>query len=287
MTTDTDIHFGDLEESSPAARLRPDRNKHFAVVGYEQPSERDLPVFIDVDVVRDIEAHANSDTSVELGGVLLLLALSVSFKNVWGAVSAWLAVVAGLVSVGWIGVTAHHGGELVYRYGVGTPNPVACYELPGVRIDGKDHAAERAAIEALNTTARQPATTAPSQATPPPDADEAPRGANVEADAAAVFFVEQVHPILAANCHNCHNATRAAARKSGSLDQTSREALLTGGRSGPAIVPGKPEESLLLHRLRGDDPDLDIMPPKGRLPDESIAIIEQWIREGAVWAEPE
>jgi proteasome lid subunit RPN8/RPN11 len=68
---DSDIQFGDLEEQAPEPKLRPDQNKHYAVVAYDSPQETELPVFVDVDVVRDMEAHALSDTSVELGGVLL------------------------------------------------------------------------------------------------------------------------------------------------------------------------------------------------------------------------
>jgi proteasome lid subunit RPN8/RPN11 len=66
-----DIQFGDVEEAQPEKNLRPDRNRHFAVVKYGQPGERDLPVFVDLDVLLDMEAHAASDTSVELGGVML------------------------------------------------------------------------------------------------------------------------------------------------------------------------------------------------------------------------
>jgi proteasome lid subunit RPN8/RPN11 len=68
---DVDIQFGELEEAAPQARLRPDRNRHYAVVAYGSPRERDLPIFVDVDVMRDMEAHALSNTSVELGGVML------------------------------------------------------------------------------------------------------------------------------------------------------------------------------------------------------------------------
>jgi proteasome lid subunit RPN8/RPN11 len=68
---DSDIQFGDLEEQAPQPKLRPDQNKHFAVVTYDSPQESELPVYVDVDVLRDMEAHALSDTSVELGGVLL------------------------------------------------------------------------------------------------------------------------------------------------------------------------------------------------------------------------
>jgi proteasome lid subunit RPN8/RPN11 len=66
-----DIQFGDVQEAIPETSLRPDRNAHFAVVSYEDPEEREIPVFLDLDVMIDMEEHAASDTSVELGGVLL------------------------------------------------------------------------------------------------------------------------------------------------------------------------------------------------------------------------
>jgi len=69
--TDQDIQFGEVEEVSPERRRRPDRDRHFAVVDYGTPSEGDLPIFVDVDVLADMETHAQTDTSVELGGVML------------------------------------------------------------------------------------------------------------------------------------------------------------------------------------------------------------------------
>lgn len=68
---DTDIQFGDVEEAAPQPHLRPDRNKHFAVAACFAPDERDLPIFVDLDVMLDMEDHALSDTTVELGGVML------------------------------------------------------------------------------------------------------------------------------------------------------------------------------------------------------------------------
>jgi proteasome lid subunit RPN8/RPN11 len=68
---DDDIQFGEMEEQQPEDCLRPDQNKHYAVVAYGQPGKGDLPVYVDLDVLLDMEAHALSDTSVELGGVLL------------------------------------------------------------------------------------------------------------------------------------------------------------------------------------------------------------------------
>ncbi|MCA9153305.1 MAG: Mov34/MPN/PAD-1 family protein [Planctomycetales bacterium] len=66
-----DIEFGELEHTQPVVQLRPDRNKHYAVVACGSPDENELAIFVDVDVMRDMEAHALDDTSVELGGVLL------------------------------------------------------------------------------------------------------------------------------------------------------------------------------------------------------------------------
>jgi len=68
---DPDIEFGEIEQMQHGQHLRPDRNKHFAVVACGAPEENDLPVFVDLDAVRDMEAHALSNTKVELGGVLL------------------------------------------------------------------------------------------------------------------------------------------------------------------------------------------------------------------------
>ncbi len=68
---DDEIQFGDMEETAPRRQLRPDQNRHYAVVAYAAPSSADLPVFVDMDVMRDMEAHARSNTKVELGGVLL------------------------------------------------------------------------------------------------------------------------------------------------------------------------------------------------------------------------
>jgi proteasome lid subunit RPN8/RPN11 len=69
--SDTDIQFGNLEEPQHVHRLRPDRNKQLAVVTCGQPVDRDLRVFVELDVMRDMQAHALSNTGIELGGVLL------------------------------------------------------------------------------------------------------------------------------------------------------------------------------------------------------------------------
>ena len=68
---DSEMQFGDLEEAVPRTALRPDRNRHFAVRAIGQPLPEDLPVFIELDALRQMEYHALSDMNVELGGVML------------------------------------------------------------------------------------------------------------------------------------------------------------------------------------------------------------------------
>lgn len=67
----TDIQFGEIERSSPATALRPDQDAHFAIRAIGNPTDADMPIFVDLDVMRDMEAHSISNTNVELGGVML------------------------------------------------------------------------------------------------------------------------------------------------------------------------------------------------------------------------
>ena len=93
------------------------------------------------------------------------------------------------------------------------------------------------------------------------------------------FFEAKVRPILANKCYSCHSAK--ADRVRGGLLLDTREATLAGGNTGPALVAGKPDESLLIQAIRYADPDLQ-MPPKGeKLSDEEIAALTEWVRRGA------
>src|SRR5262245_35361662 len=90
------------------------------------------------------------------------------------------------------------------------------------------------------------------------------------------FFETKVRPILATECFSCHTDSQL-----GGLRLDSREAMLRGGKSGPAIVPGDPEKSLLVIAL-GQTGALT-MPKGGKLPQDQIDAIAQWIRTGAEW----
>jgi hypothetical protein len=102
-----------------------------------------------------------------------------------------------------------------------------------------------------------------------------------EPDAAAVaFFEKQVRPLLVEQCHACHSTKAKKIRGGLTLDR--RDSILQGGDSGAAVVPGKPEQSLLLAAVRGTNAELQ-MPPKGKLRPQQIAVLEKWIRDGAVY----
>ncbi len=96
----------------------------------------------------------------------------------------------------------------------------------------------------------------------------------------AVDFEKEIRPIFEERCIKCHGPEK---QKAGfRVDQ--RAVMLKGGDSGlPGIVPGNPKGSALIDAVKGTDPDLK-MPPKGDpLTAEQIALLEQWIAEGAVW----
>jgi Protein of unknown function (DUF1553)/Protein of unknown function (DUF1549)/Planctomycete cytochrome C len=92
------------------------------------------------------------------------------------------------------------------------------------------------------------------------------------------FFEARIRPVLATTCLKCHGGEKT----SNALRVDHREALLKGGDSGPAVVPGDPEKSLLIRAIRYTSEDLR-MPPDKKLPDAVTADFERWVRTGAVW----
>src|SRR3954451_9377645 len=94
------------------------------------------------------------------------------------------------------------------------------------------------------------------------------------------FFEKTIRPVLVERCYSCHStAARAKKKLRGGLLLDSAEGLRKGGDSGPALVPGKARDSLLLKTLyyTGDVK----MPPRQKLPDGVVADFESWINRGA------
>jgi hypothetical protein len=92
------------------------------------------------------------------------------------------------------------------------------------------------------------------------------------------LFEKKIRPLLVAHCYGCHSAKATKTR--GGLCFDSKEGMLAGGDSGPAIVAGDAERSRLIRAVRYTDPDLR-MPPKGRLTREEVADLETWVKRGA------
>jgi hypothetical protein len=92
------------------------------------------------------------------------------------------------------------------------------------------------------------------------------------------FFEKDVRPLLFDRCWKCHGDIKPK----GGLRLTSRSAVLQGGGSGPAAVPGKPAVSTLLKAVRHQG-NLEKMPPDGKLSDRQIGILERWIQLGLPW----
>jgi cytochrome c553 len=97
---------------------------------------------------------------------------------------------------------------------------------------------------------------------------------------AVAFFEKKVRPILVSHCYSCHSADT---KPSGGLRVDDRNGLLLGGDEGPAVIPGDPEKSLILQRIRHENAKKK-MPKEGELLTEAeIADLTQWIKEGVAW----
>jgi cytochrome c553 len=100
-------------------------------------------------------------------------------------------------------------------------------------------------------------------------ADDDPKGIE--------FFEKKIRPVLVANCYQCHSASSKELK--GELRLDTREGIRKGGEQGPAVVPGKVGESLVIAALKHED-GLE-MPPKQKLSEEIVADFTKWIEMGA------
>ncbi|HVL11939.1 MAG TPA: c-type cytochrome domain-containing protein, partial [Gemmata sp.] len=91
------------------------------------------------------------------------------------------------------------------------------------------------------------------------------------------FFEKQVRPVLVEKCVGCHGPEK----QKGGLRLDTRDGALAGGDRGPALVPGKSKDSLLLRAVRHADEELKM--PAAKLPDRDILALEKWVELGAPW----
>jgi Protein of unknown function (DUF1553)/Protein of unknown function (DUF1549)/Planctomycete cytochrome C len=90
------------------------------------------------------------------------------------------------------------------------------------------------------------------------------------------FFEKQVRPLFIKRCYQCHSSQAKVLK--GGLHLDSRGGWMKGGDSGTAVVPGAPDESLLIRAIRYQSLQ---MPPRGKLSEAEIAVLERWVRIGA------
>ncbi len=102
-----------------------------------------------------------------------------------------------------------------------------------------------------------------------------------QAESDTDFFENRIRPILVAKCDGCHS--NAKGKTSGGLALDTRDGWQKGGDNGAVIVPGKPDESLLIKAIRYQDKDLQMPPPEkgGKLSDLEIAALTEWVTRGA------
>ena len=93
------------------------------------------------------------------------------------------------------------------------------------------------------------------------------------------FFEQKVRPVLVERCYKCHSAE--AEKVKGGLRLDSREGWRSGGESGPAIIPGEPDKSLLIKAVRYLDKDLQMPPKDQKLSEAQIADLVAWVKMGA------
>src|SRR6202167_2781848 len=99
--------------------------------------------------------------------------------------------------------------------------------------------------------------------------------------ASAQVYTEKVVPVLEAHCYQCHGVTAHR----GGLSIATKAGMLKGGHDGTVLVPGPPESSLIVKLIRHEGPADDPMPMppnKPKISDADIAVIEQWVKAGAI-----
>jgi len=95
------------------------------------------------------------------------------------------------------------------------------------------------------------------------------------------FFETKIRPVLSKSCYQCHSLSEGKTK--GGLTLDTKAGWQKGGKSGTAIMPGKPNESLLIKALRYEDTDMQMPPTSkgGKLPPDQIADLEEWVTMGA------
>jgi hypothetical protein len=150
----------------------------------------------------------------------------------------------------------------------------------GISILGAGFCGRASAAEPSTPEPSQPGASQPAAAGAIPALSEASAGGGAAGGAEGLeFFERKVRPLLAQRCLECHAGDHAK----GSLHLDSKAGMLAGGDTGPAVVPGKPGESLLVDAVNYGDTYQ--MPPKSKLAADEVALLTRWVEIGAPWPE--
>ena len=110
-------------------------------------------------------------------------------------------------------------------------------------------------------------------------ASQAPvQTSSAQTEQAIKFFETRIRPLLAANCQSCHGESAMAG-----LRVDSREGMLRGGETGPAIVPGDPDKSTLIKAVQHAEGFPRMPRGRAKLGAQDIDALAQWVRDGAAW----
>lgn len=185
-----------------------------------------------------------------------LIIISAISTGTGKTVMASLGVIASLATAGWVALTGHHGGELVYNHGIGIP--------PDQVLEWRLNPPEgSAAAERTKQIAKE---------------DWIPISEIDPIAAAKVSYVRDIVPIFEEVCYECHEPGNVDAE----LDMTTYEGLIIGGEKyGTTIVPGKPDESTTIKYVRGEyQPQM----PEDDFPltIKEVHILRMWISAGAI-----
>lgn len=211
-----------------------------------------------------IDKHENMAEKVWMFGLgtAALMVISIFLRGTARLGIGVASFAAAIAAAVWVGLTGHHGGALVYEYGIGIPpeqviewrvNPPTPEELAAKAVEAAvaEAANERELITIFDIV--------------PEEADK-------------ISWTRDVLPILEEVCNECHTPPDDLDSE---LDMTTVEALLIGGEKyGPSIIRGKPEDSTMIKYVRGE-----LLPqmPEDEMPllREEVHILRQWIYAGA------
>jgi uncharacterized membrane protein len=245
----------------------------YAALWSGDQARRAVPNTYPDEVWQTLELHERLGELVWIGALvtaLLVLLGALKYKPV-RITAMTVAMISSVATAALVGVTGHYGGQLVYRYGVGTPGADLLYARP-------DPPAPPPA-EPIATDPRPP-DSAQAVAPSPEAAREgliAIRPISLD-EAESVSYLQHVVPILDHHCLDCHYEGKI----DGDLLLTSVADMLEGGeKAGPAIVPGDPDTSPMILYIRGI---LKPQMPKRQPPlsEEELHVLRMWIQAGAV-----